>query len=144
MSSFERMGRGDWHGLLPYRIASPISQWNRLESEVARLQRAIRLAPKEEGNYVDLAGLCMQNESGDTAVAIVEAGLAILPQSARLHTLRGVLKAEVGKYDDAAAEFDLANRLDPSRQYGAAALGVLYTETHQADLAATVLRERLH
>src|SRR5262245_10676191 len=29
MASFERMGRGDWHGFLPYQIASPISQWNR-------------------------------------------------------------------------------------------------------------------
>src|SRR5262245_30635670 len=29
MAPFERMGRGDWHGLLPYQIASPISQWNR-------------------------------------------------------------------------------------------------------------------
>src|SRR5215472_2491203 len=25
MASFERMGRGDWHGFLPYQIASPIS-----------------------------------------------------------------------------------------------------------------------
>jgi|SRR6516164_9601611 hypothetical protein len=29
MASFERMGRGDRHGLLPYQTASPISQWNR-------------------------------------------------------------------------------------------------------------------
>jgi Flp pilus assembly protein TadD len=124
-------------------LAAAEASEGRLESAVARLQQAIRSAPKDERNYVDLAALCMQNESGDTAVAIVEAGLAILPQSARLHTLRGVLKAEVGKYDDAAVEFDLANRLDPRRQYGAAGLGVLYTETRQSDLAATVLRERL-
>src|SRR5215472_11626783 len=29
MASFERMGRGDRHGLLRYQTASPISQWNR-------------------------------------------------------------------------------------------------------------------
>jgi hypothetical protein len=29
MASFEWMGRGDRHGLLPYQTASPISQWNR-------------------------------------------------------------------------------------------------------------------
>jgi hypothetical protein len=28
MASFERMGQGDRHGLLPYQTASPISQWN--------------------------------------------------------------------------------------------------------------------
>src|SRR5215471_20412938 len=28
MAPFERIGRGDRHGLLPYQTASPISQWN--------------------------------------------------------------------------------------------------------------------
>jgi uncharacterized protein (TIGR03437 family) len=28
MAPFERMGRDDRHGLLPYQTASPISQWN--------------------------------------------------------------------------------------------------------------------
>src|SRR5262245_30023658 len=30
MASFEWIGRGDRHGLLPYQTASPISQWNHL------------------------------------------------------------------------------------------------------------------
>jgi hypothetical protein len=29
VTSFEGIGRGDRHGLLPYQTASPISQWNR-------------------------------------------------------------------------------------------------------------------
>ena len=124
-------------------LAAAQAAEGRLESAVAHLQQAIRLAPKDERNYLDLAALCMQNESGGTAVAIVDAGLENLPQSARLHTVRGILKAQLGKHDDAAAEFDLANELDPGRRYGAAGLGVLYTETRQADLAATVLRERV-
>ena len=73
----------------------------------------------------------------------MDAGLQHVPESARLHTLRGILKAQLGKYEEAASEFELANRLDPSRQYGAAGLGVLYTEMRQPDLASAVLRERL-
>ncbi len=115
----------------------------RLESAVAHLQQAIQAAPKDERNYFDLAALCMQNESADTAAAIVEAGLKNVPKSARLRTIRGILLAQLGKYDEAAAEFELANRLDPSGQYGASGLGVLYTEMHQAHLASAVLRERL-
>jgi hypothetical protein len=37
MALFERMGRDDRHGLLPYQTASPISQWNL--KEMFTLQR---------------------------------------------------------------------------------------------------------
>jgi hypothetical protein len=37
MASFERMGRGDRHGFLPYQTASPISQWNRFLCQIAEL-----------------------------------------------------------------------------------------------------------
>ncbi len=124
-------------------LASAEASSDHLESAVTHLQQAIRSNPKDEKNYLDLASLCMQNESGDTAATIVEAGLNLLPKSGRLHTLRGILQAQSGRYDDAAAEFELANRLDPGGQYGAAGLGVLYTEMHQTAEASSVLRERL-
>ena len=73
----------------------------------------------------------------------MEAGLKNLPKSARLHSLRGVVRAQLGTFEEAAAEFDFANRLNPTGAYGAAGLGVLYTEANHADLAAPILRERL-
>lgn len=115
----------------------------RIEPAVAYLQRAIRTGPQDERNYLDLAALCMQNESADTAATVVDTGLRNLPQSARLHTIRGVLQAQLGRYDEAVAEFDLANRLDTSGQYGAAGLGVLYTELRRTEVASELLRERL-
>ena len=45
--------------------------------------------------------------------------------------------------EDAAAYFERANRLDPDEQYGAAGLGVLYSETDRGEAAIKVLRERL-
>ena len=124
-------------------IAAAEAGAGRLESAVAHLQQAIRTNPRDEKNYLDLASLCMRNESGDTAAAIVDAGLENLPNSARLHTLRGILDAQRGRHDEAAAEFDIANRLEPNREYGSAGLGVMYTEMRQTDLASGVLRERI-
>lgn len=124
-------------------LATAEAEMGRLEAAVAHLQQAIRRDPKDEKNYVDLASLCMRNESNETAVAIVEAGLAQAPDSAQLHMVRGILKVQLGQHDDAAAEFDRANRLDPRRQFGDAGLGLLYTEMRQTDRASAVLRERL-
>jgi len=125
-------------------LASAEASSGHLEPAVAHLQEAIRKDPKDEKNYLDLASLCMKNESNETALYTVEAGLAKVPSSALLHTVRGILKAQQGHHDQAELEFDLANRLDPGRQYGAAGLGVLYTETRQAGRASAVLRARLH
>ncbi len=54
-----------------------------------------------------------------------------------------VIRAQQGKIAEAAADFDLANRMDAKQEYGAAGLGILYTETKRADLALSVLRDRL-
>ena len=50
-------------------------------------------------------------------------------KSARLYTIRGIILAQNGRSEDAAADFERANRLNPDEQYGAAGLGVLYSET---------------
>jgi Flp pilus assembly protein TadD len=124
-------------------LAAAEAAGGRLEAAVDHLRRAIEIAPKDERSYLDLAAICLRNESEDAAAEFVDVGLQNVPESARLHTLRGILKAQLGKYEEAASEFELANRLDPNRQYGAAGLGVLYTEMRQPDLASAVLRERL-
>jgi Flp pilus assembly protein TadD len=113
------------------------------EAAVSHLYQAIGVDPLDEPNYVDLAALLVQNGSIERAGDIVEAGLKRLPKSARLHSLRGVVRAQLGTFEEAAAEFDLANRLDPGLGVGAAGLGVLYTDANRADLAASILRERL-
>ena len=123
-------------------LATAEASIGRLEA-VAHLQRAIRLAPKDERNYLDLASLCIRHESAATASAVVDAGIEQLPQSARLHTIRGVLSAQQGHQPEALAEFELANRLDPQGEFGAAGLGVLYSEMRQTDVASTVLRGRI-
>ena len=124
-------------------LASAEASAGRLESAISHLRKAAEIAPRDEQNYVDLAALCLQQNAMEDAAAAVETGLRNVPKSARLYSIRGIIRAQAGRSDDAAADFDRANRLDPDEQYGAAGLGVLYSETDRGDSAIKVLRERL-
>jgi tetratricopeptide (TPR) repeat protein len=100
-------------------------------------------SPREERNYIDLAALYIQQSALETAARVVDEGLRNVPGSARMYSIRGVIRAQTGRAQEAAADFNLANRLDAEQEYGAAGLGLLYTETKQTDLAISVLRDRL-
>ncbi len=99
--------------------------------------------PREERNYIDLAALYIQRNALEAAARVVDEGLRNLPGSARMYSMRGVIHAQTGRAQEAAADFNLANRLDAAQEYGAAGLGLLYTETKQTVLAISVLRDRL-
>jgi tetratricopeptide (TPR) repeat protein len=141
--------------LQPFTLQPHVSAgtWNLLASAenaagnanaaIAHLSKAIDAAPQDEQNYIDLAALYIQHDSARSALPIIEAGLKQAPKSARLHAIRGVVKGQIGTEQEAAADFELANQLDPGQQYGAAGLGVLYTSSNQIDLASAVLRKRL-
>ncbi len=110
---------------------------------IGHLRAAVQIAPNDERNYVDLAALYIRQSATDPAMQVVALGLSKLPLSARLHSLNGVLQAELGNATAAAAEFNTATGLDAAHEYGAAGLGVLYTETKQPELAIPMIRRRL-
>ena len=124
-------------------LASAEASAGHLESAVSHWRKAAEIAPADEQNYVDLAALYLQRNAMEDAAAAVETGLRNVPKSARLYSIRGIIRAQAGRSDDAAADFDRANRLDADEQYGAAGLGVLYSETDRGDAAIKVLRQRL-
>ncbi|MCU1260768.1 MAG: domain protein putative component of TonB system [Bryobacterales bacterium] len=124
-------------------IASAESGAGQTASAIVHLRRAIATAPADDANYLDLAAIFLQRDAMEAAAEIAETGLKNVPSSARLHSLRGVIKAQAGSAEEAASDFELANRLDSTQEYGAAGLGLLYTETRKGDLAISVLRDRL-
>jgi tetratricopeptide (TPR) repeat protein len=107
-----------------------------LDLAIAHLRQAIGMAPKEEQNYFDLAALFVQHDQLQAATETVDLGLRHIPEAGRLHAVRGVIEAQQGKLDEAAAEFEQS-------EYGAAGLGALYLQNNQTDEAVITLRERL-
>ena len=124
-------------------LASAESASGQWDGAIAHLQKAVGIAPDEDRNYVDLAAIYIQQNALEAASEIADIGLKHAPASARLHSMRGIIRVQTGRVEEAAAEFDLANRLDSKQEYGAAGLGLLYTETRQTDQAVAVLRARL-
>ncbi len=124
-------------------LASAETEDAQPEAAVAHLRQAIGIAPKEEQNYLDLSALYVKYDNSQAAAELVDLGLHNVPASSRLHAVQGVIDAQLGKYDEAATEFERANYLDPKSEYGAAGLGALYIERNQPDVAIKALRERL-
>ena len=58
-------------------------------------------------------------------------------------TLRGAVEAQLGHNDAATADFEAADRLQPSKLYGAVGLGVLLRDTSKLAEAEQLVRARL-
>lgn len=115
----------------------------RFSDAVATFRKAMELAPKDERSYIDLASLCLDHQSFDVAYDVVNAGIASIPASAALYTLRGAIAAQGSKIEESAADFERASRLQPNQIYSDAGLSLLLEQKDEIDKAIAVIRPRL-
>lgn len=115
----------------------------KLTDAIASFRRATELDPKEEQNYVDLASLCLDHQSFDVARDVVNVGIANIPDSAALFTLRGAIAAQTSDVEQSAMDFEHARRLQPNAEYGDVGLSLLLRQQNQIDQAITLIRKRL-
>ena len=106
------------------------------------LKRAVALHPEEERHYVDLANLCMEQEAHDLGLEILDVGIRNIPRSAPLHGMRGVLLAQLSRFDEAEAEFSRSTELDPSQTSGRIGLSMTLLQTGRHAESIPVLREQ--
>ena len=76
-------------------------------------QQAVKQTPRDEQLYLFVADACMDHQSYDLGLHVLNIGLQHLPQSARLHYERGVFLSFENEVDPARADFRLASKLDP-------------------------------
>lgn len=115
----------------------------KLSEAIAAFRKASELNPKDEQNYVDLASLCLEHQSFDVAREVVNAGIANIPDSAALFTLRGAIAAQTSDVEQSAADFERARRLEPNSSYGDVGLSLLLRQGDQIDQATALIRKRL-
>ena len=113
---------------------------DRVSEAVALLRRAITRTPAEESHYVTLGSMCLKRESYDLAREVIDVGLRHLPGSATLHTMRGVIHAQLGDFARASEDFESASRLQPDRPLGAVGRSLALQQTGQLDDSIVVLR----
>jgi tetratricopeptide (TPR) repeat protein len=110
---------------------------------VPALRRAIALAPRDVENYLDLATICLDHGAFQVGVDVVDAGLHVLPDSAPLYLERGVLEVQMDHYDQANADFQKAEALNPLQNYSSVALGISLLQQNELPRSLQVVKQRL-
>jgi predicted Zn-dependent protease len=84
----------------------------------AAVEHAAAASPANEKLYVFVADACTDHQDLALGLKVVGLGLRNLPQSPRLRYQRGIFLAEMDRFDQAKADFDLAARLAPDGEIG--------------------------
>ena len=104
------------------------------------LQKAVELHPTEPRHYIDLAHICMQQESFELGLRILGAAARKLPDSRRFHTMRGILQAELGRYEEAEHEFEQARKQTDDSTSATTALAMTLEKSGKLDEALELVR----
>ena len=112
-------------------------------NSVDLLRKAIQQNPKDPQNYLDFASISFDHSSFPAGIAMLDAGLTQLPDSAALHVARGVLYMQNSQIDRAEQDFQTANRLDPSQSFGLEAEGLTEMQRHNLPEALEKVRASL-
>ncbi|MGC2403842.1 MAG: tetratricopeptide repeat protein [Acidobacteriaceae bacterium] len=83
------------------------------------LRRAIVLNPAVPGYYVAFAAICLDHDSYDVGIDMINAGLAHIPDDPTLFLSRGLLYAQLAQFDKAEADFNHADQLDSKQSVSA-------------------------
>jgi len=110
---------------------------------VAALQEGIKLAPQDIDNYLDLATISLDHGSFQVGVDILSAAIQAIPDSPALYLERGVLLVQMLKYDEAASDFEMANKLSPQQTISTIAQGISLLQHNEPSQSLELVRARL-
>jgi tetratricopeptide (TPR) repeat protein len=114
-----------------------------LQKAVDTLRQAISVTPRDETNYLDLANMCVDHGSYRLGIDVVEAGLKVIPSSAKLLFQLGLLHVLSGQSARAQEEFEQAGRLEPASALPGAAIELSAIQQSRLAEATASLREKV-
>ena len=107
------------------------------------LRQAIVTDPRDVDLYLDFVNISMDHQSFQVGIDVINSGLKLQPDAAPLYVARGVLHVQLAQYDDAEADFEKANSLDPTQSIGSAAQGLKAVQENDLDRALATVRSKL-
>lgn len=110
---------------------------------VALLRQAIVLNPSNPSYFTTFADLCLTHESYDAGIAMLNAGIAHMPNEASLYLGRGLLYAKTAELEKAKADFKHAEQLDSGQSLSAYATDLADLEANRQDVALANIRAQL-
>jgi len=124
-------------------LAFAYTQADRPDDAFETLEAAIRIAPSEPSNYLDLAILCLEHNQESRAAQAATAGIARVPKPAELYLIRGVAYAQLADYTHAESDFLTAAQIEPDQPHSAVAMSLLYSDRNQVDREKALLLHQL-
>ncbi len=100
---------------------------------VALLRQAIVLSPQSPALYNSFAALCLNHDSFQVGIDMINAGLTRIAGDPSLYISRGLLYAQLADYDKAEADFNTAEHLDSGQSLSAYAKDLAELQKDQAD-----------
>jgi tetratricopeptide (TPR) repeat protein len=110
---------------------------------VRLLRQAILSDPHDVDLYVDFANVSLDHQSYQVGVDMINAGLKVTPKAAPLYVARGILYVQLAQFDQAEADFETADALDPRQSIGSAAEGLAAVQKNDPDNALSTVRAKL-
>jgi len=110
---------------------------------VGLLRQAIVLSPATTNYYVAFAVLCMDHDSFQVGIDMVNAGLHHIPNDPSLYLSRGLLYAQLAEYDKADADFKKVEQLDTKQSLSSYALDLTDLQKNNPAQALTRVRAQL-
>lgn len=106
------------------------------------LRTAILKDPANVANYLQFAAISFNHASYQVGIDMINAGLAQIPDSARLLLARGVLEVQLSHYDAALSDFQKAHTLDPQLSFVQDAMGIMRSQQHDASGSLALFRKQ--
>jgi tetratricopeptide (TPR) repeat protein len=100
---------------------------------VSLLRQAIVLSPTNANYYNAFVVLCLDHESFQVGIDMLDAGLELITNDPSLYVSRGLLYAQLAQYDKAEADFNMAERLDSRQSLSAYAKDIVELQRDMAD-----------
>jgi tetratricopeptide (TPR) repeat protein len=110
---------------------------------VALQRQAIVLDPRNAAYYTSFAAICLDHDSFQVGVDMIDAGLKYISNDPSLYLSRGLLYAQMAQYDKAEADFKTAERLDAKQSISAYALDLAELEKNNSEGALAQIRAQL-
>ena len=107
------------------------------------LRQAIVTDPRDVDLYLDFANISLDHQSFQVGIDVINSGLSLQPAVAALYVARGVLHVQLAQYDDAEADFEKANSLDPAQSMGSVAQGLKAVQENDLGRALATVRSKL-
>ena len=105
------------------------------------LRQATQVSPDLVDAYLYFVELSFNHGSYQVGMDVVNVGLHHLPGDARLMVAKGVLEVQVGKMDEALADFEQAHKSDPKLSFAEDAMGMMFSQKNDTS-AALAMFER--